>query len=137
MNAKTKTIKKPHVTEAVHAKDGDQHIFGVKALRVLLIKDEASWFAQGLEIDYAACGNSVEQVKKNFEDGLEKTVHEHLVMHGAIDKLLKIAPQEAWDEYFKAQTDCVKARYTAIQFHTVNANALPFTEVQFIERLAA
>lgn len=128
-----KTMKS--VTEAIHAKKGDEHLFGVKALHVLIIKDGDGWFAQGLEIDYASAGSSVAEAKKTFETGLEKTVHEHLIMHGGIEKLLKVAPQEAWEEYNKTQPDCLKTAYSAVQFHTVKNKTLPFTGIQFIEQI--
>lgn len=130
MNAKTTK----HVTEAVHAQDGEMHVVGVKALRVMLLADEGGFFAQGLEIDYAACGATIEEAKNNFESGLEKTVHEHLVMHGGITKLLKLAPQEAWDLFINAPKDSLKASFTTLQFHQVKKEAgFPFNKLEFVE----
>lgn len=110
----SKRVKKPESTEVLHAHVGDDHLVGVKALRVLLLKDGSGWFAQGLEIDYASSGGDLEEVKKNFETGLSLTIKEHLIMYGTIEKLLKIAPQEAWKEFLNAPPETVKSAYTTI-----------------------
>jgi predicted RNase H-like HicB family nuclease len=59
------------------------------SLRVYIMQDEKFWFAQGLEIDYATQGNTIEEAKQNFSDGLAGTIDLHLQMHGSIAKLLK------------------------------------------------
>jgi len=91
---------------ALHAHVGDHHAVGVLSLRVLLVEDTSGWFAQGLDIDYAASGSDVDEVKKNFEDGFCATVHEHLVMHGSIERLLKPADQDAWKEFYECCRLC-------------------------------
>ncbi len=77
------------------AKDGT-NIVGIGNLRVVIIEDEGTWFAQGLEIDYAVQAKSLATVKKAFEDGLAATIHENLRIHGTIEALLKPAPPEVW-----------------------------------------
>ena len=117
---------------AIHMNNGDQHIVGVKSLTVLLSKDDDGWFAQGLEIDYASAGESLDEVKKNFELGLEKTIAEHLKLNGSIEKLLKVAPQYAWDEYHAAKFSDLKRSFSTLQFHDLRIDG-----VQFLEPLAA
>ena|SRR5579859_6972151 len=70
-------------------------------LRVIVTNDDGGWFAQGLEIDYAAQGESLEEVKKNFEHGLGATIQAHLTIHGNLDQFFKPAPQEVWQELSK------------------------------------
>jgi hypothetical protein len=106
--------QKQRATELVHLTDGERHVVGLKALRVMLSHDESGWFAQGLEIDYAAAGKSMEEVKANFELGLALTMREHLKMHGGLEKLLQVAPQEAWQEFLDAPPDAVKASYSTV-----------------------
>lgn len=141
--AKVKAKKKVVATEAFHMTDGkNKHVVGVKALQVLLLKDGDGWFAQGLQIDYAACGDSIAAAKKNFETGLAHTIGEHLVMYGDIEKLLKVAPQEAWHEYLHAPADSIKQDYStiqAIECFEVAADAevmssFPFSGIEFIEK---
>ena len=54
-------------TEAVHISDDHHDVVGILNLRVVIVKDEAFWFAQGLEIDYTGQGESVDDVKAKFE----------------------------------------------------------------------
>ncbi len=134
--------------EAIHLQSGDQHVVGVKSLSVLLCEDDGAWFAQSLEIDYAAAGQTVEEAKENFELGLDATIAEHLKLHGSIKELLKIAPQHAWDAFYAADPSSLKQKITTINFHNLeNLNvenicadkvvSFPFKEIKFLEPLAA
>src|SRR5258708_6200431 len=96
---KMKAIKqksKNVVALAVHAKhkDGVHHMVGIGHLRVFIVPDGPFWFAQGLEIDYAVQGATVEEAKNNFEIGLEATIDINLRMYGNIEKMLVPAPSE-------------------------------------------
>jgi hypothetical protein len=116
----TKKRAKAQVTAtAVHAehKDGIHHLVGLGNIRVLLVPDGDGWFAQGLEIDYAAQGDSLSSAKREFEDGLTATVHAHLKHNGHIQELLKTAPNEAWD---LASDPSVKLkRYSQVTQHHI------------------
>lgn len=70
-------------------------------LRVIVTNDDGGWFAQGLELDYAAQGGSLEEVKKNFEDGLGASIQAHLTIHGNLDQFLKPAPKEILQDLSK------------------------------------
>lgn len=145
MSGKTpskKALKSTEVanTTAVHAhaelEDG-MHVVGLGALRVLLTQDDGGWFAQGLEVDYAAAGLTVEEAKANFALGLELTIHEHLKVHGAIRRFLVPAPAEAWAEFFELSTskECLKQTFTTIQLHQVEGAAkakIPFDNISFL-----
>lgn len=124
-------------TEAVHAQSGSEHYVAVSQLRVLLLKENAGWFAQGLEIDYAATGVDIEEAKRNFESGFYKTVHEHITLQGSIENLLKIAPQEAWSEYFVRASDSLAEHFSCVQLHSMKEKellpvSLPFNQIAFI-----
>ena len=95
-------------------------------------------------MDYAAVGKTLDQVKKNFESGLSKTIKEHLKMHGGIDKLLQIAPQEAWTEFLNASGDgSVKLSFSMVDAHDFapavqqakvgKKTALPFDKIVYVE----
>jgi len=81
--------------KAVHAKKrtdkGTAHVVGIGDLRVMIVEEEGHWFAQGLEIDYAADGLSLDDVKRRFEQGLASTVSEHVKIYGSIQHLLRVA----------------------------------------------
>ena len=102
-----KTVKKkkkkhpPVHTTAFHGQSEDGfNVVGIGNLRVVLIQDDDAWFAQGLEIDYAAQGSSVEDVKKKFAQGLCATLHENLKAYGNIERILRVAPPQVWNELF-------------------------------------
>lgn len=101
---KIKAKKKPSQkgkkgeASAVYMKnEEDMHLVCLNSIRVLILDDDGSWFAQGLEVDYCAQGDTVEDVKQRFQEGLCETIAEHLMTYGDIGRLLKIAPQEEWD----------------------------------------
>lgn len=129
-------------TRAFHATDGSKHVVGVKDLHVMLLKDGKGWFAQGIEIDYAAGGESLDEAKKNFEDGLAMTIKEHLARHGTIDKLLTPAPPASWKEFYDSPMDA-KALYSTVQAYEILKRAIsedaarklpfPFGAVRFIK----
>lgn len=100
---KKKKVAGVQPTVAIHLQhdDGEHHAVGIGNLRVIIHNDDGSYFAQGLEIDYAAQGDSVEEVKKNFEDGLHATLRQHLKMFGKIDGILRVAPQDVWQAAFR------------------------------------
>lgn len=116
---------------AVHTQVGDAHAVGVLALRVLLVEDTTGWFAQGLDIDYAASGDSEEGAKSAFETGFYATVHEHLVMNGSMDRLLKPAPKAVWDEFYAAAREL---HFSCVQLHLTGKAAakVGFDHLQFM-----
>ncbi len=114
----SKTLKKRLSTEVLHAEDGNKHLVGVKDLHVMLLKDGDSWFAQGIEIDYAASGESLSEAKKNFEDGLAMTIKLHIAKHGTIEKMLRPAPPASWKEFYESPADS-KALYSTVEAYEV------------------
>lgn len=124
----------PDETMAIHAHDdcGEHHVVGIGNLRVILVPDGKYWFAQGLEIDYAAQGDSIEDAKKQFEDGLTATVQQHLRMFGNIEKLLKVAPTEAWLDLW-TNAKARHSRYSQLSTHEIIRNTLPFDAIDYVE----
>ena len=83
------------MTDAVHVNIDDEHVVMFNDLRVLISGDnDKGWFARGIEIDYFACGESLEDVQRNFAVGFEATVKEHLKRYGNIERFLRWAPLE-------------------------------------------
>lgn len=101
---------------AVHVKVGAAHAVAIGDLRVMIVRDDDdSWFARGLEIDFAEQGTSLEDVQERFEKSLTETIREHLNVRGNIRELLRFAPSEVLQEYYDAaageqfQLRCVAA----------------------------
>jgi hypothetical protein len=100
----------------IHAQSGDRHLVGIGPIRVLLLNDDGGWFAQALEIDFSASGNSVAEVKKNFEKDFVATIHENLRVHGSIRPMLKLAPAEFWSKYFELSQ---RPQYWQVSEHVI------------------
>lgn len=118
-------------------KDGKISVVGIGNLRVVIVQDDGSWFAQGLEIDYAAQGKTVSDAKKHFEKGLAATVHEHLRVFGTIGKLLRVAPSEVWNELLMGTfIESRHYHYDQVSVHRFKGalqGSLPFEGIQYIE----
>ena len=118
---------------AFHNKNGDTHVVGIGNLRVIICKDiDGVWFAQGLEVDYAANGHSVKEVKKNFEEGLAATLDLHIKAYNQIELFLNPAPASVWKELWKAGRHF---EYSQISMHADLAKSLGcvFDGVTYIE----
>lgn len=68
-----------------------------------MVEQDGEWFAQGVDIDYAATGRTLDEVQRNFEEGLAATVGLHLRRFGTINRLLKTAPTEVWQALSEAR----------------------------------
>lgn len=108
--------------------DGKIHVIGISALKVVITKDGANWFAQGLDIDYAAEGISVENAKQNFENGLAATIHQNLKAFNDPSKILKPAPPEVWQEMFyvpltmSSISNVIHHKYYQMSVHLLEGN---------------
>jgi hypothetical protein len=138
--ANKKQGKKPQqmAATAIHAKakDGIHHLVGFGNIRVIIVPDGAGFFAQGLEIDYAAQGASVKQAKKNFEVGLEATIQQHLKIYGNIKSLLQPAPASVWQELVPEKT-ALHNSYWHISEHTIEHSPLPYQGINYLVAAAA
>jgi hypothetical protein len=140
---KKKKAKQAKHTTAYHgkAKDG-RDVVEIGNLRVIIVKDDDAWFAQGLEIDYAVQGSSVANVKSKFERGLCATIHENLKTFGNIEGILRVAPQEVWQELFYNPSRKLK-EYSSVSLHAISESLrledhspqikLPFDSIRFVE----
>lgn len=79
-------------------------IFGKRAsvnlpfLRVVILKDGEQWFAQGIEVDYSACGSSVTEVQQKFVEGLCRSIAASMAKHGSAERFLRPAPESLLKE---------------------------------------
>jgi hypothetical protein len=103
---------------------------GIGNLRVIICPDGDGWFAQGLEIDYAASGCSIEDVKGNFESGLKGTISLHLQMKGNIETFLNPAPRQIWSELYRIGTHY---RYSQVSLHDDIFKSLRFNGIDYFE----
>lgn len=125
----------------VQVSEGEDHVVGIGNLRVLITRDGAAWSAQGLEIDYTAQGDSVEEAKERFANGLRATVREHLRIVGTIEPLLQVAPSEFWREFFDLAPKDERKRLAQISVHRIETDdtldSLPWNKIEYLEKLPA
>lgn len=130
--AAKKALGKSKKALAIHGKttDGKHHLVGIGNLRVIIVPDADYWFAQGLEIDYAAQGTSLEDAKREFEKGLFATVAQHLRIHGGIEALLQVAPTPAWAPFLK-DASAYKGWLSQVSLHEVVGEEFPFSTIDY------
>lgn len=120
--------------KAVHVSVDDIHAVSIGALRVLLCVQDGEWFAQGVDIDYAATGTSQDEVKDRFVRGLAATVKLHLSCYGSVERLLRFAPESVWKQlkgHAALNLDLVTVHDLADDLGA-NAGKLPFERVVYL-----
>lgn len=142
MAAKKSTAKQQQKKKlvAIHEHNADCHTVILTSLRVLIEQEGSHWFAQGLEIDYAASGDSLEDVKSNFENGLIGTIHDHIHVHGTLDKFMKAAPPETWEPVLKGLLQLslsMKVLFPIGQAKQTDHVGFPFNQIAYLEPSAA
>jgi hypothetical protein len=132
--AKAYKAKSSPQAVALHTTDGVEHVVGIGNIKVIICKDgDNTWFAQGLDIDYAANGHNLEEVKTNFQIGLKGTIDLHIKAYGHIEKFLRVAPQNVWNEFYAVATG-THYRYSQVSFHDDLSKTLGFQGINFIVR---
>lgn len=139
---KAKLAAEAGPAKAVHLTDQDetQHIVGIGNLSVLIVPDGKYWFAQGLEIDYGVQGDSLEEAKALFGQGLSMLIDQQLALYGNIEKILHFAPSKILLEATRKKSS-IKF-YSRVSIHEVSQAAednLPFAGIDFhyVEQQAA
>jgi hypothetical protein len=99
---------------------------GIGDLRVVVQNGGRFWFAQGLDVNYIAQGDDLEDVKRTFVDGFQKTVEAHRRVYGNLENLLRRqGPSEKWREL---------AHVTIKRRQRTDVPAIfPFEGIEFLE----
>jgi hypothetical protein len=134
-----KTRSHPSGAMAIHGSQGTDHVVGIGNLRVIVCEENGIWFAQGLEINYAADGTSLNAVKRNFEHGLSTTIGLHLQAFDSIDNLLVPAPAHIWKELTEVKRHFRFSQVSVHEFDAEDADTeklqeLPYTGISYLER---
>jgi hypothetical protein len=97
--------------------------------RVLIVDMGGYWFAQCLDIDYCAQGDSLEDVKSNFEKGFLATIKLNLDTYGSLDNFMKRPPLSVMDDL----PDPSVHSFSVIAEHEIENNVLPyFDHIQYL-----
>jgi hypothetical protein len=119
------------MAHAIHVQQETMHTVLIGALRVLVTREgDNLWSAQGVEIDYSACGNSLEDAQKRFETGLIGTIRSNLERFGTIDRILKWAPHE---EIARMSELAQRFDVTMLTLHPIKDLNLPFANIAYIQ----
>jgi hypothetical protein len=138
--AKRSASKRSEFT-GTHSKHKDgKHLVRFENLSVVLVPDGDNWYAQGIEIDYAAQGKDPSDAREQFEQGLARTVHLHLQVYGDLQRLLKVAPADLQNEllYVKgAMNERLSCVYQHELGHDPQLRNLPFERIKYYLKEAA
>jgi hypothetical protein len=133
---KQNVIKKQASAAHVRSKDGVHHLVVLKDIRVVIVPDDESYFAQGLDIDYAAQGETVEQVKANFETGLSATIDKHIQMFGTPRGMFRVAPPEIC-QHLLLNSSAVFKFYRKVSAHEVHKAMSAYGQINYLVAAAA
>ena len=109
-------------------------IVGILDLQVVVAPDGDGWIAQGLEIDYAAGGDSPDDARTRFGHGLRALIHIHLEKNGVIDALIVPASLESWKDLLPAGMDSEHWLYSTVSFHKFlppGIKYFPFANIRY------
>lgn len=119
------------MAHANHVQQETMHTVLIGALRVLVTREDNDlWSVQGVEIDYAACGRSLEDAQKRFENGLLGTIRSNFERFVTIDRLLKWTPHE---EIARMSELANKYDVTILTLHPIKDFKLPFANIAYIQ----
>ena len=125
------------MTHAIHARNGANHIVGFSDLHVLITEDKDGWCAQGVEIDYFACGDTFDELRRRFEDGLIDTFKAHIDKYHKVDKFLKWAPSNVLSKLKDADAFSLDMMAThAIEDEELLKN-IPFKTIAYLKESPA
>ena len=98
-------------------------------LQVIVAPEGRSWVAQGLEIDYAAAGDTERQARLAFLAGLGATAQAHLERNGNLAELNTPAAPETWVPLVTAQAGArvrIERETMDLRVHGLNQDTVAF-----------
>lgn len=108
-------------------------------LRAVILQDSScnAYVIQGLEVDYAAQGSTIEEARKNFEYGLAASLFANQKMFNHVDNFLVAAPPDVWWDCLYKQRAATLKRSLSHTFHSALAlndvQSLPFENIEYFD----
>lgn len=122
------------MTTAAHFRtEDDQHAVLLSALRVMVENDGDTWFARGIEIDYAAAGTSLADVRERFVRGLQRTIEENLKRYNSIQRILRWAPEDVVAAFQECERTYELTHVSAFDLSN-KVPSFPYHQLVFAER---
>lgn len=100
-------------------------------LQVILAPDGDQWVAQAIEIDYAAAGDSKEDAKERFQEGLTRTITAHFKRFGHLDNFVVSAPAAYWRDQVKKGDMYLFKAVSMHEFEEAAVPGFPFGTINF------
>lgn len=94
LDQRIRPLECPVMRHSVLRNPDGQFDVEIQDLKVWVFRRGDFWIAHGLDIDYVAAGESLDQAKMNFEAGLGGTILINLERFGHLDQVLRPAPPE-------------------------------------------
>lgn len=100
-------------------------------IHVLILNDDGSWFAHGIEADYSTEGTSLDDVRDRFAVGFADTIRAYLKRDGNIFGAFRPAS----DEYRKLYNEQTRQWFFTFRKKLdIASEATPSDEVQVVSR---
>ena len=121
-----------HVTAS--NRELDAHLVAVWNLRVWITEEDGQFFAQGLEVDYAAQGSTLDEVMKIFGDGFARSIDAHIREHGNISGFLRPVSAEVMMDFNARKGDRKPIDCISVSLHVHPARkSETATNIEFYE----
>lgn len=102
----------------------------IDALRVIIVEESPGvWSALGVEIDYAASGKSIDEVRQNFERGLALTIGANIRKFGTIERLLRFSPPSEWVALTESGG---QHQFSLETLHEIPDSHLPYQHIAYL-----
>ncbi|MDA8020189.1 MAG: hypothetical protein MPN21_22355 [Thermoanaerobaculia bacterium] len=85
-------------------------------LQVILSSEDGLWTAQAQQLDYAASGDSEDDVKERFEKGLYATIRQNLKSGSLKEFISQQAPSSDWVELLE-EDGSQEFRFSSLSVH--------------------
>lgn len=145
-NPIAKVRRHPAGATLAHIDTRNASVVAIGNLRVLITKEDDFWVAQGLEIDYAAYGSTIPEVKDRFESGLAETISAHLRVHRNLEHLISsVSPPEVWQDYIADNHALHRYTFSQVSMFEVQrrlpfkgaAGQLPYANIDYYQQKAS
>lgn len=122
---------------AIHVCDEhNKHTIAMQYIRVLIVQDDDNtWYAQSMDIDYAASGTTLENVQENFAKGLIGTLKANLEKFGHIRRVMESPPLSDW-VHLLTQNPQTYAHNNVSSHHVIESPAYVEEDIEFAEDYA-
>lgn len=129
-------MQKLNYQNVAHVHDGDRHAVAAALWVLITPADAGGYVAQGLQIDYVATADTLDEVKDRFAQGLLKTIESLIRRNRPLSALFKSkTPPEAWQAYMDStrQDHLVCGTVVDLRQKLPAGSNFPFSALEYCE----